>query len=298
MVPAARSAAMRSRVACLAAGSMPAVGSSRTSSSGRPMSASASPSRCFSPPERRRYRVVAERARSTASRSASGSSGSRKKPGVQAQDLARRGPVVDAALLEHQPQPRPQRPPVPRRVEAQHPHGPAVDAAVPLEDLDRRGLARAVGPEEREQLAAANLERDVVEHLAAGVGLAEALDATTAGSADGDRAPSRPDLGVLGVEVLLADLADLDAPEDAVLVDEVRLRRAPRCARPWRAPRRGRPRWATRPRDRRGTPGPAPARPCTGRRSSRGRRWDPARRASPRTGGTPRGRARTTTPRS
>ena len=50
---------------------------------------------------------------------------------VQPEHLARRGPVVDAALLEHQPDPRPEAPSVPRRVQARAPapsRRPAVDS--------------------------------------------------------------------------------------------------------------------------------------------------------------------------
>ena len=57
LTPSARSARIRSQVACLACGSMPAVGSSRKTSSGRPITAAASDSRCCCPPDSRLYGV-------------------------------------------------------------------------------------------------------------------------------------------------------------------------------------------------------------------------------------------------
>ena len=71
----------------------------------------------------------------------------------------------------------PQRVAVLRRVEAQHAHGAGIGPPVALEDLDGRGLAGAVGPEQGEQLAAADLERDAGEDLAGAVRLADVADA-------------------------------------------------------------------------------------------------------------------------
>ncbi len=72
---------------------------------------------------------------------------------------------------------RPQRVAVLRRVEAQHAHGAGIGPAVALEDLDGRGLAGAVGPEQAEQLTAAHLEGHAGEDLAGAVRLADVADA-------------------------------------------------------------------------------------------------------------------------
>ena len=65
LTPAARSCVISSQVACLACGSIPAVGSSRKTSSGRPMTAAASDSRCCWPPDSRLYGVRATAVRPT-----------------------------------------------------------------------------------------------------------------------------------------------------------------------------------------------------------------------------------------
>ena len=65
-----------------------------------------------------------------------------------------------------------QRRPAGRRVRAEHPHLAGVAAAVALEHLDRRRLAGAVGAEQREDLAAADVEVQPVD----GGGVAVALD--------------------------------------------------------------------------------------------------------------------------
>ena len=57
----------------------------------------------------------------------------------------------------------------------EHRAGAGVDDAA--DDADQRGLAGAVGPEQREDLAAADVEVDVLERLEArGVGLADVAD--------------------------------------------------------------------------------------------------------------------------
>ena len=217
VVPAARRAAIRSRVACLAAGSMPAVGSSRTSSSGPPeqrqrqreallLAAGQAP---VPRPRRRpevdgleqRVRVlrVAVTAGRTAAAPRAGSSGCRSRPpGASARSAA-----AGAA-------------PVARRVQAQHPDGPAVGAPVALEDLDGRRLAGAVRAEQGEQLAPPDVERDARQDSRPAYAL-RSPSTRIAGRRPGRRRrrplgprPSRGDLGVLGVEVLGPHLADLD----------------------------------------------------------------------------------------
>ena len=75
LTPAERSCPISSQVACLACGSMPAVGSSRNTSSGRPMTAAASDSRCCCPPDSRLYGVRATAVRPTRSSSAGTATG-------------------------------------------------------------------------------------------------------------------------------------------------------------------------------------------------------------------------------
>ena len=62
------------------------------------------------------------------------------------------------------------------RVEPEHAHLPRVGAAVALEDLDRRRLARAVGPEQAEHLAGRDRERDPVDGARGAVALLELGD--------------------------------------------------------------------------------------------------------------------------
>ena len=63
------------------------------------------------------------------------------------------------------------------RVDAEHGDLAAVGLVEALEDLDRRRLAGAVGPEQAEDLAAADLEVDAVDGLDLAVALAQAGDA-------------------------------------------------------------------------------------------------------------------------
>ena len=59
------------------------------------------------------------------------------------------------------------------RIDPEHRDLAAASAAVALEDLDRRRLAGAVGAEEREDLAAVDLEVDPAHRLDIAVGLAQ-----------------------------------------------------------------------------------------------------------------------------
>ena len=83
--------------------------------------------------------------------------------------------LVDARALQHDPHARAQVGVARRRVVAEHGDVAGAAAAVALEDLDRRRLARAVGPEQPEDLAAAHLEVDAADGLALLVGLVEVL---------------------------------------------------------------------------------------------------------------------------
>ena len=63
-----------------------------------------------------------------------------------------------------------------RRVDPEHLNLAGAALAVALEDLDRRRLARSVGAEEREDLAARDLEIDAADGLEVTVGLAQPAD--------------------------------------------------------------------------------------------------------------------------
>ena len=105
-------------------------------------------------------------------------------------DVARRriqaGPVRDglahgqvpvhAAGLEHDAEPLAQGDRPRSGVEAEHGHAAARARAVALEDLDRRRLAGAVGPEQAEDLAAPDGEGDAAHGGLLAVGLAQVLD--------------------------------------------------------------------------------------------------------------------------
>ena len=98
------------------------------------------------------------------------------EPGVLDDGLPRSRPQVDAAGLEHQAHAGSQRPTAARRILPEDPHRPVVGAPVALDDLDRRRLARAVGAEQRDQLAGRHAERDAVHHRPVVVALAQILD--------------------------------------------------------------------------------------------------------------------------
>ena len=89
--------------------------------------------------------------------------GPRVVPGVAGQRLADRQEGLDGQLLEHDAQALAQLP-TGRRIGGvvpEHLDPAAVARAEALEDLDRRGLAGTVGPEQGEDLALLHLEGDV-----------------------------------------------------------------------------------------------------------------------------------------
>ena len=174
--PSRRSSPISSQVARRLCGSMPAVGSSRKTSSGRPTSAIASDSRCFSPPESRRYGVrgdLAEGEPLGEGRHVERVGGER---GDQPQHLAGAGARVHAAGLQHHADPRGERVVVGHRVEAEDPDGAAVGPPVPLADLDGGGLAGAVGAEQRDHRATRDGDADAVDGERRAVPLDEGVD--------------------------------------------------------------------------------------------------------------------------
>ena len=98
------------------------------------------------------------------------------EPAVLAEGLARLGPRVDPAALEHEADPRPERAAAGRRIRVQDADPSAVGRPVALDDLDERGLARAVRPEQRHELARADGQRHPVEDDPLAVALDEPVD--------------------------------------------------------------------------------------------------------------------------
>ena len=96
--------------------------------------------------------------------------------GVQAEELEGPQQGVEAAPLEHQADPPPQRGSVAARVEPEDADAPAVGRPVALQRLDRRRLARPVGPEEREELARRDGEGEPVDGGPLAVALDQAVD--------------------------------------------------------------------------------------------------------------------------
>ena len=96
--------------------------------------------------------------------------------GEEPQRLERPDPRIEAALLEHHPDPGREGGVVADRVEAEHPGGAGVGGPVPLQRLDGRGLPGAVGAEQPEDLAALDGERQPVHRQIGAVGLLQPLD--------------------------------------------------------------------------------------------------------------------------
>jgi len=79
-------------------------------------------------------------------------------PGVHGQALPDGEPRLRRRLLQHHADPGPPARPGVGRVGSEHLHLAAGSLAEPLEDLDGGGLARAVGPEEGQNLTAGDIE--------------------------------------------------------------------------------------------------------------------------------------------
>ena len=93
------------------------------------------------------------------------------EPGQHAQVLTGPGRGRDAAGLQHHADFRPQLAGVADRIEAEHPDHARVRPPVALADLDRRGLARAVGPEDGRHLRALGAQRQACHRSRAAVAL-------------------------------------------------------------------------------------------------------------------------------
>ncbi len=178
-MPSRARSSTRSQNCRRAAGSNPVVGSSRNSSSGRPRMPSATSSRRRWPPESSRVRWVgavreADRGddlvRVARRRVVAG-----EVPRPSRRTVSSERSVTDCSTM-------------PTRARhcgvasagstPEHADLAGVAAAVALQDLHRRGLAGAVGPEQREHLAAGDLEVHAVDRRTLAVALQQAADDT------------------------------------------------------------------------------------------------------------------------
>ena len=125
-----------------AAGSKPVVGSSRKTSSGSPTSASARSSRRCWPPESLRARCSAAASQPDDRDDLLDVARARVEARPVRDRLAHREVLVDARALQHDADPRPQVGVARGGVVAEHGDVPGAAAAVALEDLDGRRLAR------------------------------------------------------------------------------------------------------------------------------------------------------------
>ena len=239
-MPLARSPREGSRVAARASTSMPAVGSSRMASSGRPTRARASPTRCRSPPDSTPIACPRGRAGQPdeaeqlvdvrAARRGTGRGGRRPR-GRSSGDRSRRRPGASGRPAPGGPV-RPGAGSMPRtRTVA------AVRPSVALEDLDRGRLAGAVRPEQREHLAGRDVEREPAQDGPAVVAPCGGRRPRPrlrhrrrpSSAAPPPRRPRGPspaarDHPELPLEIGVEDLADLDRAEDSLAIDEVALR--------------------------------------------------------------------------
>ena len=149
VTPSRRSASINSHTTSRACASMPAVGSSRNTSSGRPTTAQASASRCCWPPDSRRYVVRAASVRPEGVQQPRRVQRVGGVGGHQVEHLAGARRRVAAAALQHHPDARAHARVVGDRVQAEDLDGAGVGLDEALAHLDRRGLARAVGAEQR-----------------------------------------------------------------------------------------------------------------------------------------------------
>ena len=104
-----------------------------------------------------------------------GGPGVRIVPAVHVHGLADGEELLDAGLLQHDPDALFERPLAAHRVVAEDRDGAGVAVPVPLEDLDSRGLARAVRAEQREHFTLADGEADPPDGLDRAVALAKVL---------------------------------------------------------------------------------------------------------------------------
>src|SRR5580658_9383535 len=165
---------MTAHAARRAAGSKPVVGSSRKISSGSPINASATSSRRRWPPERAVARWSAWPVSSTSASVSSARRGIVAR--VQLEALAHAEAGLGLRFLQDDPDPGPPTRRRAPRILTEHLDFATTRPAEALEDLDRGRLAGAVGAQEREDLAAVDVEVDPADRLVAPVALAQAPD--------------------------------------------------------------------------------------------------------------------------
>ena len=154
-------------------GSKPVVGSSRKSSSGRPMMPSATSTRRCWPPESREMRVLACASRPTAAMTSSMSRGRGYRPAYwRSCSRTVTSPACPVACRTIPMRAFQSRPALPGSAPSTG-HLAAGAAPVPLEDLDGGRFARSIGSEQRERLTLPDVERHVVDDRPVCVGLAE-----------------------------------------------------------------------------------------------------------------------------
>ena len=160
-------------------GSTPVVGSSRTSSSGVWMSVQARASFCFIPPERR----SARRSRKGARRSSSSSSSRRGAPARDAVDRGEERDVLVHRQVAVEGEPLREVADLPREgvalpmgIEPAGPYRPRGGSEQAQDHAEGGGLARAVGPDEAEHLAAEHVEAHVAHRHERAVAAAQAID--------------------------------------------------------------------------------------------------------------------------
>ena len=164
--PRSRSSSSSRRTVRRPAGSSALVGSSSSSTRGLPTIACAIPSRCCMPLDIAPTRRVAASVRPTDSssrRALAGAAVRAREPLVHAEQLVGGQPVGEAEQLGQVAE---------RAVRLRRAGGRAGEprlaagrADQPARDLDQRRLAGAVGPEQPDELAVADLEADALEGL-------------------------------------------------------------------------------------------------------------------------------------
>ena len=160
-----------------ACGSRPVVSSSRKTTSGSLISASAMNSRCFCPPES----VMNHASRLSARPSCSSSwSPSRRLPAVERRPELHRlphlDPLLQLRLLQLHADPLLQLVDVAEGIEAEHADRTAVGRPDALDAFHGRGLAGSVRADQAEDLTVGDVERDVIDGHGLAIGLADGGD--------------------------------------------------------------------------------------------------------------------------
>ena len=176
VTPLSRTSSMSCQVSRRACGSRPVVSSSRIAIFGLPMSASATESRCFWPPEslpNLALRLIGE---PEVGQQLLPVAGICVERGVEVDRLPDLDLVGQLALLELDADDATELVAVAARVEPEHADRARVGRPQPADGLDRGGLAGAVGAEDGEDLALLDREGHAVDRRAVAVALDEVGD--------------------------------------------------------------------------------------------------------------------------